>query len=49
MLHGKPEDLIKMAERLKQRRAEAQRMLSQAWSQAREDGAPLSLQEKVSA
>lgn len=47
MLHGKPEDLAKMTERLKQRRIEAQRMLVQAWSQTPADGTSLSFQERV--
>lgn len=47
MLHGKPEDLVKIAERSKQRRIEAQRIISQAWSQVNADGTPVSFQEKV--
>jgi hypothetical protein len=47
MLHGKLEDLAKMAERAKQRRIEAQRLIAQAWSQVSTDGTPLSFQEKV--
>jgi hypothetical protein len=47
MLHGKPEDLVKMTERVKQQRIEAQRMISQAWSQANPDGTSVSFQERV--